>query len=40
VTFAGQQLVGAAGLNPALPAWVPVFLFGPLAVLLLDNVKT
>jgi len=40
VTFAGQQLIGAAGLNPALPAWVPVFLFGPLAVLLLDNVKT
>jgi len=40
VTFAGQQLIGSAGLNPALPAWVPVFLFGPLAVLLLDNVKT
>jgi len=40
VTFAGQQLIGAVGLSPALPAWLPVFLFGPLAVLLLDNVKT
>jgi lipopolysaccharide export system permease protein len=46
VAFAGQQLVGSAGLVipgmnlQALPAWVPIFLFGPLAVLLLDNVKT
>lgn len=40
VTFMGQQMVGAIGINPALPAWLPVFVFGPLAVLLLDNVKT
>lgn len=26
--------------NPALPAWLPVLLFGPLAVYLLDTVKT
>jgi len=40
ITFAGQQMVGALEINPALPAWLPIFLFGPLAVLLLDNVKT
>jgi lipopolysaccharide export system permease protein len=40
VTFMGQQMVGMLGVNPALPAWLPIFLFGPLAVLLLDNVKT
>lgn len=49
VAFAGQHLVGAlssagAGSLPAwvaiLPAWVPIFLFGPLAVVMLDNVKT
>lgn len=40
VTFAGQQIAGSAALNPALPAWIPIFIFGPVAVLLLDNVKT
>lgn len=40
VAFMGQQVVDAAGIDPALPAWLPVFLFGPVAVLLLDNVKT
>ncbi|GMV98603.1 MAG: hypothetical protein AMXMBFR83_29520 [Phycisphaerae bacterium] len=49
VAFAGQNLVGAitgayAGSLPdwvsVLPTWVPIFLFGPLAVVLLDNVKT
>jgi lipopolysaccharide export system permease protein len=40
VSFMGQQLVGTIGVNPALPAWLPVFIFGPLAVLFLDNVKT
>jgi lipopolysaccharide export LptBFGC system permease protein LptF len=46
IAFAGQHLVGAVGsvigvpIHPALPAWLPIFLFGPLAVLLLDNVKT
>lgn len=41
MTFVGQQLVGASDAIPlALPHWLPVFLFGPLAVLLLDNVKT
>lgn len=41
VTFIGQQLVGATGsFSPALPAWLPIFLFGPVAALLLDNVKT
>ncbi|UCD27295.1 MAG: LptF/LptG family permease [Planctomycetota bacterium] len=40
VTFVGHQLVGSAEFSPALPAWLPIFLFGPLAVVLLDNVKT
>ncbi|MBI4580265.1 MAG: hypothetical protein HY718_11220, partial [Planctomycetes bacterium] len=40
VTFVGQQLVGAGSFSPALPAWLPIFIFGPVAALLLDNVKT
>ncbi len=45
VTYIGQQAMGGSigALPPmltALPAWLPVFLFGPLAVVLLDNVKT
>jgi hypothetical protein len=46
IAFAGQHLIGAAGavagipIPPALPAWMPIFLFGPVAVLLLANVKT
>jgi lipopolysaccharide export LptBFGC system permease protein LptF len=40
VTFIGQQLVGSAAVSPALPAWLPIFLFGPVAALLMENVKT
>ncbi len=40
VVFIGQQFVGTVGLWPALPAWLPIFIFLPIAVLLLDNVKT
>jgi lipopolysaccharide export system permease protein len=40
IAFAGQQIAGSAAMSPALPAWLPIFLFGPIAVLLLDNVKT
>jgi len=40
VAMAGQQLAGSAAISPALPAWMPIFIFGPIAVLLLDNVKT
>jgi lipopolysaccharide export LptBFGC system permease protein LptF len=43
VSFTGQQMVGSAELSSslaALPAWLPIFLFGPLAVVLLDTVKT
>jgi lipopolysaccharide export LptBFGC system permease protein LptF len=40
ISFMGQQLVGTIDVNAALPAWLPIFVFGPLAVLLLDNVKT
>jgi lipopolysaccharide export LptBFGC system permease protein LptF len=46
IAFMGQQLVGsvhAVGATPflqALPAWLPIFLFGPLAVVMMDNVKT
>ncbi|GMU22485.1 MAG: membrane protein [Phycisphaerae bacterium] len=46
IAFIGHQLMGAIGagalpdwLEP-LPAWLPIFLFGPVAVVLLDNVKT
>ena len=38
ISFMGQQLVGTIDVNPALPAWLPIFVFGPLAVLLLDNI--
>jgi len=42
IVFVGQQLLGSAGIQqyPALPAWLPIFLFGPFAVVLLDGVKT
>ncbi len=40
VSFAGQQLVGSPEIPAALPAWLPIFVFGPLAVVLMDNVKT
>ncbi len=43
VSFVGQQMVGTAEsstLLAALPAWLPIFVFGPLAVILLDGVKT
>lgn len=33
------ELVGV-DINPALPAWIPVFLFGPIAVILLGEIKT
>ncbi len=39
VTFVFQQL-GAQQLRPLLAAWLPVLIFGPLAVLVLDGVKT
>lgn len=41
LAFTGQHLVGAIGTLPAaFPAWIPIFIFGPIAVVLLDNVKT
>lgn len=40
VSFVGQQMVGSSSFSPALPAWLPIFLFGPVAALLLDRVKT
>jgi lipopolysaccharide export system permease protein len=46
IAFVGQQFVGsveAVGTTPfwqALPAWLPIFLFGPLAVVMLDKIKT
>lgn len=40
-TFLGQQVVGTTGgFWQALPYWLPIFIFGPIAVLLLDNVDT
>jgi lipopolysaccharide export system permease protein len=39
--FVGQQVVGPPGsFLQDLPHWLPIFVFGPVAVLLLDNVKT
>jgi len=40
ITFIGQQLVGTGSFSPAFPAWLPIFIFGPVAALLLENVKT
>lgn len=40
-TFLCQSVdLTALGLDPALPAWLPVILFGPMAVYLLDSIKT
>ena len=45
--FASQELAGQAAPNPmlanqwpALMAWLPIFIFGPISVILLDKVKT
>ena len=45
--FASQELAGQAPPNPmlantwpALMAWLPIFIFGPISVILLDKVKT
>jgi lipopolysaccharide export system permease protein len=38
-SFVSQNLVYAAS-YPALPAWLPVIVFGPVAAVLLDSVKT
>jgi lipopolysaccharide export system permease protein len=41
IAFIGQQIVGSGeGISLALPHWLPIFLFGPVVVILLDNVKT
>lgn len=38
VAFASRSILPES--NSALPAWLPIILFGPLAVVLLDRVKT
>ncbi len=43
VAFFVQQMLGTSGLipgMPALPAWLPIFVFGPAAVVMLDTIKT
>lgn len=40
ISFLAQQIGGVAFESVALSAWLPIFMFGPVAVLLLDNVKT
>ncbi len=41
VAFASQQMVASiADVSAAIPTWVPIFLFGPIAVVLLADVKT
>lgn len=40
-TFLCQSVdLTALGLDPALPAWLPIIVFAPLAVYLLDSIKT
>jgi len=39
INFVAQNLV-TVQMNPALPAWIPLILFGPIAVILLDRIKT
>lgn len=34
------QSIDMSMVNPALPAWAPVLVFGPIAVVLLDGIKT
>ena len=38
-SFLTQNVIGAA-FHPALPAWLPLIVFGPVAVALLDRIKT
>ena len=45
--FAAQELAGQPAPSPALAnqwpalmAWLPIFIFGPISVILLDKVKT
>ena len=40
VIFGGQQVAGSLDVAPSLPAWIPILVFAPVAVLLMDNVKT
>lgn len=41
VTFVCQNLdLTPLGVSAALPAWLPVLMFGPVAVLAMDNIKT
>jgi lipopolysaccharide export system permease protein len=41
ITFLGQQIVEpSGGFWQPLPYWLPIFIFGPISVLLMDNVKT
>jgi len=39
INFVAQNLVSAT-VDPALPAWIPLILFGPVAVVLLDRIRT
>ncbi len=39
VAFVSQSMVGIASF-PALPAWVPIMIFAPIAVLYMDGLKT
>jgi lipopolysaccharide export system permease protein len=40
VIFAGKQLGGKDILSPALAAWLPVLLFGPIAFVMFDAIHT
>ncbi len=39
MAFVSQNIAGTSA-HPALAAWMPILIFGPLAALLMDNVKT
>ena len=38
--IAGTVLPGGYPLDPLLAAWLPVLIFGPLAVVMLDMIRT
>lgn len=40
LTLMAQQMIGAVGIHPALPAWLPILVFTPVIVLMYDNIKT
>jgi len=40
IYFAFIQLCGQMEVSPLMAAWLPIFVFGPISILMLDSVKT